>query len=281
MLCHTRVGIYVLAAVLVASAGTLGAQTASGTTTSGLYYEASGAGAPLVFIHAFSVDRRMWSAQVTAFERQYRVIRYDLRGHGRSAAPGTPYAGYEDLRDVLDALRIERATLIGLSAGSELAVNFALAYPGRVERLVLASPGLGGYKVPPLPWATPVFQAAGEGKPAVAAALWADTPIMALRRDTSARDRLRAIVTDNAQLWTYQRNERPLVPAASGRLGEIRVPVLVLTGSADLPHILDIAAMIANGVAGSQRVSLAGSGHMLNLDDAAGFNEALRVFLPR
>ena len=275
MFHRTRLGI--LATLLVVGAAS--AQTTSGTTASGLFYESSGAGAPVVFVHAFSVDRRMWDAQVAAFDTQYRVVRYDLRGHGRSAPPAAPYAAYEDLREVLDALRIERATLIGLSAGSEIAINFALAYPGRVERLVLASPGLGGYKVPPLPWATPVFQAAGAGKPSVAAALWADTPIMALRRDTSARERLRAIVVDNARLWTYQRNERPLVPAASGRLGDIRVPVLVLTGSADLPHILDIAATIADGVPGSRHVALPGSGHMLNLDDPGGFTDALRAFL--
>ena len=275
MIHRTCLGI--MATLLVASAAS--AQTTSGTTASGLFYEASGAGSPVVFVHAFSVDRRMWDTQVATFATQYRVVRYDLRGHGRSAAPGAPYAAHEDLREVLDALRIERATLIGLSAGSEVAVNFVLAYPGRVERLVLASPGLGGYKVPPLPWTTPVFQAAGEGKPSVAAALWADTPIMALRRDTAARERLRAIVADNAKLWTYQRTERPLVPPASGRLGEIRVPVLVLTGSADLPHILDIAATIASGVPGSRHVSLPGSGHMLNLDDPTGFNDALRAFL--
>jgi 3-oxoadipate enol-lactonase len=269
----------ILLATLLAIARVAGAQPASGTTPSGLFYETSGTGAPMVFVHAFSVDRRMWDAQVSTFEDGYRVIRYDLRGHGRSAAPESPYAGYEDLREVLDLLRIERATLVGLSAGSEVAINFALAYPARVERLVLASPGLGGYKVPPLPWATPVFEAARAGNPTVAAARWADTPIMTLRRDTSARERLRAMVADNARLWSYQRNERPLVPAAAGRLGEIRVPVLVLTGSADLPHILDIATAIASGVARSRHRSLEGAGHMLNLDDRAGFDEALRAFL--
>jgi 3-oxoadipate enol-lactonase len=276
----------VVTATSIASAQTPAATVSSGgassgTTASGLFYEQSGSGPALVFVHAFSVDRRMWEPQVMAFEGRFRVIRYDLRGHGRSAAPGAPYAAYEDLREVLDAVHVERATLVGLSAGSEVALNFALAYPGRVERLALASPGLGGYTVPPLPWATAVFQAAGRGDAAAAASLWADTPIMAVLRNASGGQRIKAIVAENARLWTYQRNERPLSPAAIGRLRDITVPVLVVTGDADLPHILDIASVITGGVAGSRRVTIPGVGHMLNVDDAPAFNDALSAFLRR
>ena len=117
-----------------------------------------------------------------------------------------------DLREVLDALKIDRATLVGLSAGSEIALNFALAYPDRVLRLVLTSSGLGGYVSGPFPWAVPPFQAAAGGDPERAANLWADTPIMALRRNVAERDRLRTIITDNWRLWTYRRLERPLGP---------------------------------------------------------------------
>jgi 3-oxoadipate enol-lactonase len=277
-----RRALMLLAVALAAPS--VGAQTpsgavASGTTASGLFYEQSGAGASLVFVHAFSVDRRMWEPQVAAFEGRYRVIRYDLRGHGRSAAPAAPYAAYEDLREVLDAVKVERATLVGLSAGSEVALNFALAYPARVDRLVLASPGLGGYKVPPLPWATAVFQAAGRGDAAAAAALWGETPIMAVRRNRAAGERIKTIVVENSRLWTYQRNERPMSPAAIGRLRDVTVPVLVVTGDADLPHILDIARVIAGGVAGSRHVTLPGVGHMLNVDDAPAFNDALSTYL--
>ena len=114
-------------------------QSAKGTSSAGLSYEATGSGDPVVLIHAFSVDRRMWAPQVAALEGRFRVIRYDLRGHGQSAPPSAPYAAYDDLRSVLDALKVDRATLIGLSSGAEIATDFALANPGRVRRLVLAS----------------------------------------------------------------------------------------------------------------------------------------------
>src|SRR5262249_47300833 len=98
-----------------------GAQVTTGKTASGLHYEMSGSGEPVVLIHAFSVDRRMWAPQIAALEKRFRVIRYDQRGHGNSGAPVEPYAPHDDLRSVLDALGVGRATLVGLSAGSTLA----------------------------------------------------------------------------------------------------------------------------------------------------------------
>lgn len=269
----------ILAAAFLLVAVPSFAQPASGTTTSGLFYEVSGTGEPLVFIHAFSVDRRMWQPQVEAFDGRFRVVRYDLRGHGRSAAPAGPYTGYGDLRDVLDALGIQRATLIGLSAGSEVALNFALANPARVTRLLLASPGLGGYRLPPLPWADATFQAAAKGDFEAAARLWAETPIMALRKNQNQRDAVRSLVVDNRRLWTYRRTEQPLMPPAIDRLAEIKVPVLVITGEEDLPYIADIAALIAKGVANGRHVVIRGAGHILNLDAPAEFSTAISDFV--
>ena len=91
----------------------------------------------------------MWAPQIALLEGRFRVVRYDLRGHGKSDGPSAPYAPHDDLRSVLDTLGINRATLIGLSAGSTIAIDFAIAYPDRVARLVLASPGLSGH-LPPL-----------------------------------------------------------------------------------------------------------------------------------
>src|SRR5439155_13840129 len=104
----------------------ISAQVTTGTSPAGLYYEASGVGEAVVLIHAFSVDRRMWAPQIAVLEGRFQVIRYDLRGHGKSEGPSAPYAPHEDLRSVLDALAISRATLIGLSAGTTIATDFAI-----------------------------------------------------------------------------------------------------------------------------------------------------------
>jgi len=259
-----------------------GAQVTTGTTPGGLYYEVSGSGDPVVLIHAFSVDRRMWAPQVAALERRYRVIRYDQRGHGNSAAPVDPYSPHDDLRSVLDTLGLARATLIGLSAGSTLAIDFAIAYPDRVTRLVLASPGLNGHvPLPPLTWTTPVFEAAGKGDAEGAARLWADTPIMAVHSGGAAAAAVvRGLVMDNARLWSYRTNPaRQLTPPAIKRLPEITAPTLVILGDRDLPHIKEIAGLIAAGVKGARVVNVPGAGHLVNLDAPESFNSAVNTFL--
>jgi 3-oxoadipate enol-lactonase len=269
----------VTAAVVGCLAGELSAQAISGVAAHGLYWEARGEGEPLVFMHAFSLDGRMWDPQITAFEKDFQVIRYDLRGHGRSAAPEDPYTGFDDLRALLDELGIERATLVGLSAGSEIAVNFAIQYPDRIAGLVLAAPGLSGYRSPPLPWAQPVFQAVGAGDGQRAAELWAETPIMAVHSNRDAADLVTSLVLENWRLWTYRRTEQPFSPPAIDRLSEIACRVLVIVGEADLPHIWDIARVIAHGVPDATTVGIAGAGHIVNLDAPDAFNEALAAFL--
>jgi pimeloyl-ACP methyl ester carboxylesterase len=258
-----------------------GAQTTTGTSSGGLYYEVSGAGEPIVLIHAFSVDRRMWAPQIAVLEGRYRVIRYDLRGHGKSGGPSDPYSPHEELRSVLDALFISKATLIGLSAGATIAADFAIAYPDRVTRIVLASPGLSGH-VPsaPLTWMQPVFEAAGSGDAERAARLWAETPIMALRNDLTAATTVKELVMSNAGLWTYRTNPaRQLTPPAIGRLSEVKCPALVIIGEQDLPHIKEIASLLVKGIAGARLVTIPLAGHMVNLDARDAFNQAVDKFL--
>ena len=256
------------------------AQT-TGTTTSGLYYEVSGSGEPVVFIHAFSLDRRMWAPQMAAFENRYRVVRYDLRGHGRSVAPAEPYTGYGDLLALLDTLGIERATLVGLSAGAQLAIDFAIVHPDRVTRLVLAAPGLGGFRTPQLPWMAPVLEAAVGGDADGAARSWAETPLMALHTATDAQATVTSLVMDNARLWTSRRTEQLLSPPAAGRLAEIGAPTLVLIGDRDLPHIHEVVRLLADGITGATVDTIAGAGHLINLDTPQSFNEAVAAFLER
>lgn len=252
-----------------------------GTTPAGIAYEAEGppTGAPVVLIHAFSLDRRQWDDEAALLRDRRRVVRYDLRGHGRSAAPTGPYTSAGDLLGVLDALGIRRAALVGLSAGARVAIDFALEHPERVSRLLLASPGLGGY-VPrePMTWMAPVIAAARAGHPDSAAALWAATPIMRVPDDAAAR--VRDMVMDNAKLWTLASNpERPLAPPAIERLGDIRVPVLVLVGGGDVPDERRVADTLAAAIPGARELVIPGAGHLLDFTARAAFDSALVRFL--
>src|SRR3954463_6383416 len=113
-----------------------------------LYYEAMGEGTAVVLVHGGLVDSRLWDAQMKPLSKHFRVVRYDIRGYGRSPAPTGEYYPHEDLRALLDYLKIDKATLVGLSLGGIVAADFALEQPARVERLVLVGSGLRGDKQP-------------------------------------------------------------------------------------------------------------------------------------
>jgi pimeloyl-ACP methyl ester carboxylesterase len=104
-----------------------------------LLYQAQGSGPPVVLLHAGGADLTMWDPQAGSLAQQFRVIRYDARGHGRSTAPGGPYSTTEDLRLLLDRLGVRRAHVVGISMGAGTALDFAATYPDRVSRLVLVS----------------------------------------------------------------------------------------------------------------------------------------------
>ena len=115
---------------------------------------------PVVLIHGGNLDAGMWDEDVPILARTYRVITYDVRPMPRSGPATAGYAWHEDLRALLDHLKIERADLVGLPLGARLAINFAIAYPSRVDRLVLAGPGLDGWAWTPdsaagLAWSPP------------------------------------------------------------------------------------------------------------------------------
>src|SRR5258705_12684275 len=113
-----------------------------------LYYEESGSGVPIVFVHEFAGDYRSWETQVRHFSRTYRCIAYNARGYPPSDVPadGERYSqdrARDDIRAVLDALKIDKAHIVGLSMGGFAALHFGFTYPRRVRSLVVAGCGYG------------------------------------------------------------------------------------------------------------------------------------------
>src|SRR5499427_1287561 len=113
-----------------------------------LYYEDSGSGIPVVFVHEFAGDYRSWESQVRYFARCYRCIAYNARGYPPSDVPesGERYSqdrARDDIRAVLDALSIDKAHIVGLSMGGFAALHFGFTYPARARSLVIAGCGYG------------------------------------------------------------------------------------------------------------------------------------------
>ena len=248
-----------------------------------LYYEQTGTGPTLVLLHGFSFDTTVWDDQIDEFARKYRVLRYDLRGFGRSKSSEVGYTHAGDLKALLDGLKIQEAYLAGLSLGGGAVINFALMYPGIARALILVAPSLGGFK-----WSSnfATAQASMQAKARekgieVAREIWMRQIIFRHAMNNKAvAARLRKMVGGySGWHWTHADLGKPLTPPAIGRLGEIRVPTLVLVGDADAPDQLQIADTLERSIPGARKVIFPGLGHLVNMEEPVLFNDHVLKFL--
>ncbi len=250
-------------------------------TTTDLYYEVHGDGPPLVLIEGAGLDLRMWDGQVEPLARRYRVIRYDVRGFGRSAFTREPFQHHEDLIELIRHLGIDRAHFVGLSLGGRIALDLCLEHPDVVNCLVLSGPGLSGFDWPPDESMTPIAKAIHGDDPLGAADRWLEHPYMAPAMELPhVRERLRSLARENAHIYRRQPNpEIGLEPPAIDRLNEIRVPTLLLVGTRDVPDIQTIADRLTKEIADLTRVDFEGAGHVLNMEQPERFTQQVLDFL--
>lgn len=252
-----------------------------------LFYESAGTGSPVILLHGGNLDRRMWDAEFGALQRTHRVIRYDARGYGRSGASDTAFSAHHDLRALMDALQLPRASLVGLSLGGRVAMDFALAHPERVDRLVLVAPGMSGgtwAEDADTAWLAVAREAAKRQDSVAVARAWLGSAyIRTALRDSTTAKRVRQWVEDQSPFWAgvvrHPDLEVEAAPPAAGRLAELTAPILLVVGTADTPFILDVARAIQAQAARVQRVDIPGVGHMVNLEAPGPFREALLAFL--
>lgn len=249
-----------------------------------LYYETAGSGHPLIFVHGFGLDSRMWEDQFEAFAKRYQVVRYDLRGFGQSAVPTAEgYSHAEDLCALLAHLGIAEASVLGLSMGGWIATNFALVYPDKIRALILADSALIGFQ-----WSSEwnrlwaAIQAA-EVEVGVEAArqLWLGHPLFApALEQAEVAARLALIVSDySGWHWDHSDSHRAIEPPDIQRLDQITSPTLVIIGEHDLSDFQDMATTLQQRIPHANLVRLPGVGHMTNMEAPERFNEVARHFL--
>jgi pimeloyl-ACP methyl ester carboxylesterase len=248
-----------------------------------LYWEAAGAGSPVVLIHGITLDRRMWDDQFSVLAQHHRVIRYDARGYGKSSPPSGPYRPYEDLAALLDAHEIARAALVGEAMGGGIAINLALDQPERVERLVLISGVVNGR-----PWSPASAEAlqrprrtASEQGLDAAKEEWLHTGFFAPAREhPGVAARLQTMVGEWSG-WGWL-NPNPLVslqPSAWSRLAELQMPLLYILGERDVSDFHEIADRLTREAPQARCLVVPGVGILSNMEAPDMVNRALLEFL--
>ncbi len=255
-----------------------------------LYYEMEGKGETLVLCHAGFVDSHMWDGQWDSFTRHYRVLRFDMRGFGKSDPATGPVSRRKDLYCLLQKLGIEHANLLGCSMSGEMAIDFTLEHPEMVSSLIIVSGTPGGFEMQGEPPSEilEMLQAIGKGDlervSELQIHLWVDGIYRHPQQvDPDVRQRaaeMNRIAVENGT-WTKAdaQPQNPLNPPAVGRLAEIKIPTLVLAGSLDHPEVLRAADLLANKIKGAKKIILPDSAHVPNMEKPAEFNHIVLDFL--
>ena len=247
-----------------------------------IFYEEAGQGPAIIMIHDGILHRVTWDAQFSFFSQNYRVIRWDRRGYGKSEPPKTSFSHLEDLATLMDSLKVKQAILMGCSSGGLLAIDFTLEHPEKVCGLVLSGPLVSG-----LGFSKHFRTRGGQQKPAFDAPVsekikywaWQDRWITDPENKT-VKEKLEILLKANPQNMTgsgrYAKNPgRPALPL----LSQIKVPTLLLSGESDIPDVHAHIGAIQAGIPGSKRVVLRNCGHLSHFEVPELFNQEALDFL--
>ncbi|MED1785757.1 alpha/beta fold hydrolase [Brevibacillus fortis] len=250
------------------------------------YYEVTGEGEPLLLIHGFNLDTRLWDAQMEEFAKSYKVVRFDIRGFGKTLATETPFTVYDDVKAVLQGIGIDKAHVVGLSFGGMVAQEFALAYPQMVSSLILVSAGLFDHprSEQRLHDVERFNQVCQTGTTAEAlemtGQMWFDGPEQPVNEQAAKARELFLQMTEHAfSLPEFGAGFTALSPSPRERLEEIKAPTLVIAGERDYIEFLQIADELAGRIAGAQKVILPDSAHIPPMDQPEVFNKLVLEFL--
>jgi 3-oxoadipate enol-lactonase len=260
-----------------------------------LYYEVAGTGHPVLFIHAGVADCTMWDNQFNLFSQYYQVIRYDMRGHGKSCTENTEFSNREDIVDLFKHLEVEQAHVIGISRGGQIAIDFTLEHPEFVSALIPVAAGVSGFDYQPGDneqarhefelfthmdelWENNAFDELAD----LEAHVWADGPSQSIdRAPTQIRDYIRKIVRSNYTRQDGKPTALPLHPPAASRLADIHVPTLILVGEYDETTTIAMADKLEKDIPAATKMVFPGTAHMLPMELPDKFNEVVLNFLKK
>jgi 3-oxoadipate enol-lactonase len=238
----------------------------------GLYYEVHGDGPVIVFAHGAGGNHLSWWQQMPVFAHQYRCISIDHRGFGQSPdlpnGPGSQ-AFVEDLKQLLDQLNIERVSLVAQSMGGRTCLGFALAYPDRVQALVMADT-TGGFAD------SRMTQLRAEGEAALAEP---NPPPRTYARHFPTEQPAQAFLYEQIRALNPPRQEASVSGPTAEQVRALRTPTLLIVGEHDVIALPAIMKMFQGYMPHARLVEVAGAGHSVYFEKAEAFNRAVSEFL--
>ncbi len=258
-----------------------------------LYYEEAGSGLPIVFVHEFAGDCRSYEGQLRYFSRRYRCIAFNARGFPPSDVPkdAESYSqdrARDDIRAVLDALKIDKAHIVGLSMGGFAALHFGFTYPERARSLVVAGCGYGASPDKRAQFAEETeaaasgFEKLGMQKAGEAYAL-GPTRVQFQNKDPRGwrefADQLAQHSAEgSARTMRGVQKRRPSLFDLVDKMKTISAPTLIMTGDEDWP-CLEPALLMKQTIPTAALVVMPNAGHTINLEEPAAFNQHIADFL--
>ena len=257
-----------------------------------LYYEEAGEGFPIVFVHEFGGDHRSYEPQIRYFARCYRCIAYNARGYPPSDVPDeeqdySQERARDDIRAVVDGLGIDRAHVVGISMGGFATLHFGMAYPERARSLVVggcgygAEPGKRGQFQAEAEAAAARFETLGIEATANSYALGA-TRVQLQNKDPRGWEEFRRMLAEHSARGSALtlrgvQKRRPSLFDLVEQMKHVRVPTLVMTGDEDDPCIA-ASILMKRAIPSAALVMLPRSGHAINLEEPALFNQFAEQF---
>jgi pimeloyl-ACP methyl ester carboxylesterase len=245
-----------------------------------LAYETCGGGpTTIVLLHDGILHSVAYDGVWPALCRRFKVIRYDRRGYGASPAAAHAYRPVDDLAVLMKTLDVKHAALVGSSSGSGLAVDYALAHPEQVDRLVLVGPWISGFDAS-FGFIFRALKLLTLYKLGLTDSVARD-PYILTKSAAPERERLKAILKAHPGNLTAGTREQPPAEPAKPRLGEIRVPTLILVGQVDIKDVQEQAKVLEAAIPDAKREVVPATGHLMYLEKPKDFAERVERFMDR
>lgn len=240
-------------------------------------------GPVVVLSHSLCTTLAMWDEQMAVLENDFRVLRYDTRGHGASDAPSGAYTLEQlgdDIIGILDSLGIEKMIWIGLSMGGMIGQNIALGHPQRLEKLILSSTAaVMGEQLQPV-WEDRISRAQNFGMPSLVTEIlerWFSPDY--LKADPPPVDRIRKQILSTPVTGFVGCSEAIRHLDYLERLNTIKIPTFILVGEDDPGTPVAFSQAIHDRIEGSKLHVIPATRHLCNIEKPVDFNNSILEFL--